>query len=406
MKTYLKLAWRNTWRNKRRTLITTSSVFFGVILSTFMTSMQEGSYEQYIRTVVYSYTGFIQVHKAGYWDDRIINNSFAADEELSEAVAGIGQITLTAPRLETFALASSEDLSKGVMVMGIDPEREDLIVKVSGKVKEGRYLHKDDDGVIVGSGLARYLDLHIGDTLVLFGQGYHGVSAAGKYPLRGIVRHPSPEFDRAVVYMDVGRCQELFSAPGMLTSLVIMVGNNADVVPVKAALTERLGNELEVMDWYEMNRLLMKQIDSDRQSGYFFKAILYMVIGFGILGTVMMLMAERRKEFGVVIAVGMRKYRVIITLLLEVVFMGMLGVAAGIFASIPLLNYFTLHPIPLTGQAGEMMLQMGFDPAMFFSMKASVFYDQALTIFILTLVIAVYPVLNIRRMKVMQALRS
>jgi ABC-type lipoprotein release transport system permease subunit len=406
MRTFIKLAWRNIWRNKRRTLITTASVFFGVILSAFMSSMQEGSYAQYINTVVYSYSGFLQVHKKGYWDDRIINNSFTMDAETGSKIAAVKEITLTAPRLETFALASSEDLTKGVMVMGIDPQKEDEIVRISGKIREGQYLKKGDDGVIIGSGLAKYLNMSVNDTLVLFGQGYHGASAAGKYPVRGIVKHPSPEFDRVMVYIDIGQCQQLFSAQDLLTSLVIMVRNNADVPEAKAGLVTRLGNKYEVMDWYEMNRLLLKQIESDRQSGVIMKGILYLIIGFGILGTVMMMMVERRRELGVVIAVGMRKYKVIATLLLEILFMGMLGVAAGIVASIPVLYYFKFHPIPLGGQAGEMMLQMGFDPAMFFSTEPFIFLNQALTIFILTLIIAIYPVLNVRRLKVMHALRG
>jgi ABC-type antimicrobial peptide transport system permease subunit len=151
---------------------------------------------------------------------------------------------------------------------------------------------------------------------------------------------------------------------------------------------------------------LLKQIESDRAQGVITKGILYMIIAFGILGTVMMMVAERKKEFGVMLAVGMQKYKLISIVILETLFMGMIGVMAGIIASIPLLFYFLYNPIPLTGQAEEMMLQMGFEPAMFFSMAPSVFYDQALTIFIFTLIIGIYPAVNIRNLDIMHALRS
>jgi ABC-type lipoprotein release transport system permease subunit len=406
MNSDIKLAWRNIWRNKRRTLITTASIFFGVILATFMSSMQEGSYAQYISAIVNSYSGYLQIHKKGYWNDKIINNSFEFSANIAHALQNTKEITIFSPRFETFCLASSRDVTKGVMVMGINPRKEDQITRLSLKLTQGSYLKNGDKGILLGSSLANYLKLGVNDTLVLIGQGYHGASAAGEYPVRGIIKHPSPDLDRTLVCMDITNCQNLFSAPDMLTSMVVMVHDNDEVAPAKKELQQSLGSNLEVMDWKEMNPLLLKQIETDRASGVITKGILYMIIAFGILGTVMMMVAERKKEFGVILAIGMKKSRLIFITLLETVFMGMIGVIAGIIASIPLLAYFLYHPIPLTGQAGEMMVQIGFEPYMFFSMTPSVFYDQALIILVFTLIIGVYPVWNIRKLNIMHALRS
>jgi ABC-type lipoprotein release transport system permease subunit len=406
MEYYAMMAWRNIWRNKRRTLITTASVFFGVLLSTFMSSMQEGSYSQYITSIVNSYSGYVQIHKKGYWDDKIINNSFMFDENIAFKLYNIKEVTFYTPRFETYALASSEDVTKGVMVMGIDPGKENKITNLSGKLNQGNYLDNDDNGILLGSGLARFLKLGINDTLVLIGQGYHGSSAAGKYPVRGIIKHPSPELDRILVCMNIKTCQDLFSAPDLLTSIVIMVHDNEEVPLVKNELTAIMGRDIEVMDWKEMNQLLMKQIESDRAQGVITKGILYMIIAFGILGTVMMMVAERKKEFGVIVSIGMQKYKLILIVMLETIFLGMIGVISGIVASIPVLSYFLFNPIPLTGQAGEMMLEMGFEPAMYFSLTPSVFYDQALIIFIFTLVIDFYPIFSIQKLNIMKALRG
>lgn len=403
---YSKIAWRNIWRNKRRTLITTASIFFGVLLSAFMTSMQEGSYSQYIQAIVNSYSGYLQVHRKGYWDDKVINNSFEIAPAITSKIGRVREVTLFAPRLETFALASTEDITKGVMVMGVDPVKEDKITNISGKIVHGRYFADGSNGVVLGNRLAQYMKLSTNDTLVLIGQGYHGVSAAGKYPVRGIIRHPSPEFDRNVVYMDIKVCQALFSAENRLTSYVVMVHDNDEVASAKKSLQQQLGGGVEVMEWEVMNRLLLKQIESDRAGGVIMKGILYVIIGFGILGTVMMMMAERRKEFGIMMAVGMQKYKIAATLMLETVFIGMVGVVAGIVASVPVIYYFLFHPIPLTGQAGEMMVQMGFAPAMFFSNEPAIYYQQALTIFIFTIAIGMYPIMNIWRLKVITALRG
>jgi ABC-type antimicrobial peptide transport system permease subunit len=112
-----------------------------------------------------------------------------------------------------------------------------------------------------------------------------------------------------------------------------------------------------------------------------------MIIAFGIFGTVLMMMMERRKEFGVIVAIGMQKYKLSYVLILETVLLGLVGVISGIAVSIPITWYFIFHPIPFTGQAAETMLQMGFEPVMSFSMTPSVFYNQAVTILIFILFI-------------------
>jgi ABC-type lipoprotein release transport system permease subunit len=401
----IKLAWRNLWRNKRRTLITSASIFFGVLLSAFMSSMQEGSYAQYIKTIVNFYSGYIQVHKNGYWNDKIINNALEYST-IKPQLTEVDAITAFTLRLENYALASSEEITKGVMVIGIVPQKEDSITKLSGRISKGKFLAKSDSGVVLGSALAQYMKLDINDTLVLLSQGYHGASAAGKFPVRGIIRQPSPELDKSVVYMDINNCQDFYSATGMVTSVVIMVNSTKNVGPVKKELVSKLGVGYEVMDWEEMNSILMKQIDSDRAGGAIMKGILYMIIAFGIFGTIMMMTIERKKEFGIIVAVGMQKYKLGCVLALETVLLGMIGVIAGIATSIPLTWYFMLHPIPLTGQAAETMLQMGFEPVMAFSMMPSIFYKQAITIFIFTLIIGLYPVFNISRLLISKALRS
>jgi ABC-type lipoprotein release transport system permease subunit len=341
----------------------------------------------------------------GYWNDKVINNSLEYSL-VRQKLSDMKGITATAPRLENYALASSEEITKGVMVIGIAPIEEDAITNLSKKIIKGNYLNRDDNGVVLGSTLARYLKLEAGDTVVLLSQGYHGVGAAGKYPVRGIIKQPSPELDRTVVYMNISDCQDLFSAPDRLTSVVIMVKNNDAMPAVKNDLISSLGTDYEVMDWKEINSILLKQIDSDRASGMIIKGVLYMIIAFGIFGTVMMMMAERRKEFGMIVAIGMQKYKLSYVLVLETILLGFTGVIAGIAASIPITWYFTLHPIPITGQAADTMLQMGFDPVMSFSMIPSIYYHQAITILIFTLIIGLYPVFNINRLIIIKALHS
>ena len=406
MSTNIKIAWRNLWRNKRRTLITVASIFFGVLLSAYMTSMQEGSYEKMVDMVVKYYSGYMQVHHENYWESKSINDTFEDTPQLRQSILDHPEVDFVIPRLESFALASSEELTKGVLVMGIEPESEDRLTSLKGNVNQGSYLQANDQGLLVGEGLAKYLHLGVNDTLVMISQGYHGISAAGKYPIRGIIKHASPQLNKMIVYMTLPNSQDFFSTGNRLTSLVVNITDTDLLNRSLKQLRADLKPPYSIMSWQEMSPEMVQQIESDRAGGIIMKAVLYIVIGFGILGTIMMMIAERRREFGVMIAIGMQRIKLGAILFYETLFIGTIGALSGLLVSIPILMIQAQNPIPLTGQAAQVMDDYGFEPYMFFSLTPSVFWHQALTVFIITMVIAIYPIISANRMKLINALHA
>ncbi|WP_321319074.1 FtsX-like permease family protein [Labilibaculum sp.] len=406
MNTNIKLAWRNLWRNKRRTLITVASIFFGVLFSAYMTSMQEGSYTKMVDIVVKFYSGYMQVHHEDYWENKSINNSFEYNQELVDELLANKDVDFVFPRLESFGLASSKELTKGAMIFGIDPLGENQLTKIADKVRSGKYLEAEDEGVLMGAGLAKYLQLGVNDTLVIISQGYHGVSAAEKFPIRGIIKHVSPELNKTIVYMSLAKCQEFFSAKNRLTSLVINVADNDVMKRAFHDLKKNIKAPYSIMSWEEMQPEVVQQIEGDRAGGIIMKAILYIVIAFGILGTIMMMMMERRREFGVMTAIGMSKGKLAGVLFFETIFIGFLGILSGLAASWPLLLLQSANPIPLSGQAAQMMEEFGFEPYMFFSTSWQVFSQQAISVSVITLIIAIYPVVSALRLKEIKALKA
>lgn len=402
----IKIAWRNLWRNSRRSIITMASIFFGVILSSVMTSMQYGSYDSMVDNVVKLYSGYAQVFTKAYHENKTINNSFELTDSITNIVAGIEEVTHTAPRLEYFALASSEDLTKGAMIMGIDPEKEDKITQVSKWVEKGEYLDNGDKGVLIAINLANYLKIDVGDTLILYGQGYHGVTAANLFPVKGILKFPMPEMNNQLVYMDLQTCQEYFSAYNRITSLIVMVKDHYDLPAAMHQLKENIKQPLITMSWDELQPELVSMIEADKAGGVFMKLILYMVVGFGIFGTIIMMMAERIRELGVTIAIGMQRYTMASILFIETILTGIVGSFFGIMGSIPIVFYLYNNPIVLTGNAAKTMQEMGMEPLMYFSMSPFVFYNQALVVFLLTLIIGIYPIYKAFKLKINQALRA
>ncbi|MBD3239591.1 MAG: FtsX-like permease family protein [Chitinivibrionales bacterium] len=401
------LAWRNLWRNRRRTLITAASVFVAVVLSLAMRSMQIGSYDKMVRDVVENYTGYVQVHARGYWDDKTIENTFATDSALMRTVRRTEGVTGVVPRLESFALASAGVRTRGVQVVGIAPRTETSLTGLREKVAQGTYLETGDTAALVTEGLAEYLRLTVGDTIVLLGQGYRGVSAAAKFAVGGIVDLASPELNDRTVYLPLEAAQYMYAAPDRLTSLALDIADYRDASEVASRLRDALESDrYEVMVWSEMLTQLVQQIRADNAGGIIMIGILYMIIAFGIFGTVTMMTAERRREFGVVLAVGMQRRDLSVMLFVETVFIAILGVAAGIVASIPLLAYFAANPIRLTGDLATTMIEFGIEPVLPWSMDPSIFVNNGMVVLIVAVLCSLYPYFVIRGLEVPSALRG
>jgi len=407
MKNYLKIAWRNLWRNKRRTMITIASVFFAIFLALLMRSMQHGSYDLMERDAIRNSTGFIQVHAPGYWEDKTIDNTFVSSQKLMDEVKSNHNITMVIPRLESFALASSGNITKGIGIIGTKPEIENSITKLNKRVVKGKYFNSfDDNGILLGDDLAKYLEVKVDDTLVLLSQGFHGITAAGEYQVRGIIHFPAPEMNKQLIYMTLNAAQYFYAANNRVTSYSIMLDNPDELDKTYAQLNSEYGKDYEVMPWDEMMVELKQQIESDNISGMFMLAILYVVVAFGIFGTILMMTHERRREFSVMIAIGMQRYKLSLIVFFETIYMGLIGVLLGALAAAPIVYYFFTNPIPLEGEMAKAMEEFNVQPILPFAFDGSIFLSQAIIVFILTVIIALYPFINISKFKLTSGLRA
>ncbi len=402
----LKLAWRNLWRNRKRTIITSASVVFAVLLAIFLNSLKEGILVKMQENVVSFYSGAIQLHQDGYWDDQSINNTFEASDELTVAMMAHPNVESVVPRLESFALTASSDNSRGSLIISIDPEKERLITKIDQKIVEGDFIDADDQVVLITLGLSDYLELSVGDTLVIIGQGYHGVSAAGKYPIKGIIDFASPQLNKSMVYLPLKEGQWLFGATDRLSALVLQVYDINKSEQTVTDLTLQVDSSYEIMDWSILMPELDQIIEGERAENVIFLFVLYLLISFGIFGTILMMTMERKFEFGVLVAIGMKKLKLSSVVVLENIFVSMLGALVGTLLSIPLIMYFNAYPIRITGELKEAYERYGFDPVFYFSVEPQIFYSQAFVVLAIALVLSIYPMLKIGRLNAVEAMRD
>ena len=403
----LKLAWRNIWRNKRRTLITAASIMFAVLFSSFMESLQKGAWGNMINNMVNYYYGYVQVHQKGFWEDQSIDNSFELQAELKSLPEQIPNLEAVVPRLESFALASSGDQTKGVLVVGIDPEPEDRLTHLKNRVSTGTYLASNSNGILVAEGVAEYLNLNIGDTLVLISQGYHGVNAANKFPVLGTVNFGSPQLNQQMVYLPLAEAQWFYGASNLINSLAFKIEEVKEVPEVLQLAREKIDTaHYEVMDWNQMLPELLEAQELDSAGNIIVYLILYLIISFGIFGTILMMVKERTYEFGVMTAIGMRRNHLGMSVWLETTLLGLIGSLAGILISIPIVWYFHVNPIQLSGDYAGTLEKFGFEPVFPAMFDVTIFGMQAFYVFMITAIWGLYPVLKLRKMQPVKAMRT
>jgi ABC-type lipoprotein release transport system permease subunit len=470
---YIKIAWRNLWRNKRRTAITTASILFAVFFAILMRSFQLGFYAHMIKNAIESFSGFLQVQNVDYEDDPSIENSFSCNDSLLKIIKNVPGVKAVVPRIESISLVSTGELTKIAMILGIDPIREkdlmnpehllvhyrftpDIIeqleknVKLSEEVRAkldlikntsytntgtiamdleldknkyksamqiiseagqypGSMLMPGDLGVLVSDRLSKYLKVQIGDTLILMGQGYHGTTAAGLYPVRGIIKIANPELDNKLIYMDINTARRYLDFSDQVTTLAVNLTDNSDEGMVSAQT--RIGKTINdknitVRNWKEYNKVLVQQITGDNQSGKAFLGLLYFIIFFGIFGTVLMMIHERYREFGVMVAVGMQKTRLAIILIYEMILIGMLGVLFGIVISFPFLYILHNNPIRFSGDLAQVMINMGFEPVMPLAWINTYVLWQGLIVAFMVVLSCLYPLRKVLKLKEIDALRA
>ena len=401
----IKLAWRNIWRNKKRSLITITAILIAVFLAIIMRSMQLGMYDNMIQNVVGSYSGHVQIHNEGYWDEQTIDNAFADNDSLNQTLENREDVSVVTKRIQSGCLSSFNDLSKFVFVTGIELEKEQRMTDWSKRLLEGELLKEGNDAINIGKGIAKYYNLNVGDTMVFIGQGYHGMQAVGAFPVGGILDMKNPNLNNVSVFMPLNMAQEFLSAQGMLSQLIVSKAIYGDEDALAASLKENLGQTYEVMTWREMMPELEQIIQADSAGGLVMVFILYMIITFGIFGTVLMMTQERKYEFGVVVSIGMKKHKLMITMVYETIFLTSIGVLAGIICSRPIVLYYHNNPFRFPEEQVKMMENQGFEAIIPFMSSYDIPITHGLTIFFISLLICIYPILTIYKLNPIKAMK-
>jgi ABC-type lipoprotein release transport system permease subunit len=410
----LKMAWRNVWRNTRRSVLTVMAIGFACTLLVFTLSFQLGSYATMINSSVTIQTGHLQIQARGYQGTREIRKVISDPAAVTAALADLEGIRALTSRARAFGLISSDLRSAGGMVVGIDPAREARVSTLEDITRQGSYLPEPsrlEDGLppaLVGRLLARNLQVKVGDELTILGQGRDGSVAATVCRVHGITSSGMDDFDRGVLHVPLEAFQEVFAMGRACHEIVILAQSLGQVSSLDRSITSRLDRlsleqDLAVLTWDELLPGLRQAITLDLISGGIFYLILVMVVAFSILNTFLMAIFERTKEFGMMMAIGTRPMRLTRLVLTESASMTLLGVLLGIIGGCVVTLIFERVGINLAGSS-ELLQQFGISGRIYPRLSLLSACVGPGVVFAVTLCSALFPALRIRKLSPVEAL--
>jgi ABC-type lipoprotein release transport system permease subunit len=405
----LKMAWRNVWRNPRRSILTIAAVMFASLLLVFMLSFQFGAYEAMINTSVKINTGHLQVQAKGYLDKKSMRLVVSHPERVGGILEKIPGIEAFTYRANAFSLVSSNERTHGVLVVGVDPDKEMRVSTIKKLIRSGSYLTTEDSNLaLVGSLLARNLRVKTGDELTLLGQGRDGSIAATVVKIKGIFSSGIDAFDRSAIQIPLKDFQQIYAMRDGVHEVVIVGSSLTRVAEIKKAVVKGLENTesrfaMKVLDWMEIMPGLLQSIQLDLISGLIMYLMLIIVVAFSILNTFLMVIFERTREFGVLMAIGTTPGRLTKLVLTESMILTLIGIVLGIIIGCVITLIFQSYGIEIAG-ASEMLGQFGISGRMYPKLSLLSALSGPLLVLLITLLAALYPSLKVRRLKPVEAM--
>jgi len=403
-----RLAWRNLWRQPRRTWLTTGAMMFSNMLLVFMISLQFGMYGLMIDNTLQSFTGHLQIQAPGYIDDKKMRQTVADIVPLTESIRAEFPEHNIAARTTGFALISSEDRSYGIAVFGVEPAYEPGVSTLPGLVSEGRFLGDNDAAeIIIGAALARNLRVELGDELTLLGSGRDGSFAAAVVNIVGIFDSGIAEFDRSITEIPLGFFQDAFYMDGSGHHVVINAGSidGVDVLQGRVEAALPAGDDLVVHDWDALQPGLQQAIKADMSSAFFMYGILVILVAFSVLNTQLMSVLERTHEFGIVMSLGLTPGRLSRLVLLETSIMGVLGLVLGAVLGGLFTYWFSVNGFAYPGM-DEMAAKFNL-PARFYPQVSTLTLLMGpAVVFVFTILAALYPALKLHKLHPVEAMRA
>ena len=338
MQLYLRLAWRNIWRHRRRTLIIVAAISLGLAMMMMYDGMMDGFNQAIYGNAIRVLGGNIQIHAAGYREKVDTNPLIPLPDDAAVLKAALSdpRVIAAARRITTGGLATNHEGAFPLSIIGIDPAAEAPISLIAAHISDGRFLTAEDtDSALVGKGLADVMQLKIGDRFTLVGSDIHKQNRQRTLTVVGIYNIGLPTNEKGTLYISLGEAQSLYGLPGQSTEVDVTLKKLGEENAVVATLAPALPG-YEVESWEKNYPDLTSAVNQKGAIMNIFSIIIQVIAGIGILNLLLMAIYERTREIGLLGALGLKPAQIAVLFLLEGTMIGLVGVVVGIFLGLAL----------------------------------------------------------------------
>jgi len=405
---FLKIAWRNLLRNKRRSAITLAGIAFALALLVFFQALVDGSNQSMLSNTIESGIGHIQIHRKGYLKEPALDLAIQDPDQVVRLAGQAPEVKAVAQRVYIGGLISSAEKSVGGRIVGIEPEQEPRLSIIDEAMVQGRYLASGDSGLaLVGKRLSEMLRVGLGDKIVVVVQAADGSLGAEAYRIKGIFQANTPELDKSTVYITLADAQRLAVLPDAVSEVAVLLNSDRYTRKVRDWLVARLRDpDLEVVTWREVVPFLVLAVEIRNKFSVIVAAIVATIAAFGILNTFLMAVFERVREFGMMMALGTKPRWVVLLVTLETAVMVTVGVFLGTIAGVLLSNYYHRQGIRISGME-EIAREVNIHVGTVLRPELVVVHVAVLVgiVYVVSLVAVLYPSIKAARLRPVEALR-
>ena len=404
----LSIAWKNIWRNKLRSAIVMIAVTLGLIGGIMSVGIMFGSSDQHVKDAVNDYVSEIQIHHPKYSENNeakyIIENSDNLEKQISE----IPEVKSVCSRMKIIGMANSPEAAVGIMINGINPEKEKTVTDIYTKIPDslGTYFENTKrNPILISSKLAEKLKLHLRSKVVLTFQEKDGTMTGGAFRVAGIFNTANAMLDEMNVFVKKTDLARLTGFPeNTAHEIAVRIKDKKMLEKVKTDISGE-NSDLSVMTWKEIQPDLAMVTDFMNQMMAIFMMIILLALGFGIVNTMLMVVLERIKEIGMLMAVGMNRIRVFTMIMLETIFLSIVGGGIGMGISAAVLHYFGRVGMNFSAVA-KGLESFGYSAIIYPKVETSFYFMLSFLIILTGILASIYPAIKAVKLNPAEAVRT
>ena len=385
----LSIAWRNIWRNKLRSLVVIFAVTLGLFGVLFMIGLTNGMMEQKIDASINNEISHIQVHMPEFLQDQSLKFSMDSVKKIEDEIASVPGVRAVSSRIKTQAMASTAATGAGVIINAIDPEKEKNVSKIHQTIIDGDYFESVGKSapIIISKKLSTKLKAKIGSKIVITLQNSSGELAYGLFRVSGIYKTSNTIYDEPNIFV---KKEDLVDVA------------QTDIIRDKLKV---IFPSLSVLAWKQLEPMLVAMTSMIDQMAYFLLIIILVAMAFGIINTMMMAVLERTREIGMLMAVGMNKRKVFMMIMLETIFLSLIGTFFGILFSSVTVHYTGLHGLNFAAYA-EGYEAFGYSALVYPKLYLDFYIGMTVLVIITAIISSIYPARKALRFNPAEAIRE